>query len=332
MAPSLSCLDVYWLTPDKPADISVGRRRLAAHLEEFGASVTLVGTTPGTVRNAVRERDDYDVVVGTTRAGAIAGAGLRELTRLPFVVDHVDPIRQFATTHPRWLAIVVERLENASFRIADHVLFVYAEEAARVRTRAAAATKTDLGVDVERFRPTPERRRAGEARLRRAGVSGKVVIYVGGLEPLYHIETLLESVQFLENWTLVLVGTGSLADRVGSAATSDGIVYLGTVDHETVPGLLQAADVGVSLVDDPHTLKVLEYGVAGLPVVQLAGRAEERFGDRVTYCDPDPMAVATAVERAADSDGARLSEFAREFDWRAIAETYAEVLAAVSQG
>lgn len=333
MQPSLSGLRVCWFKPDKPEHLSVEQRRLGTHLEEMGASVTLLGTTPGTVRQAFGERHSYDVFMGTTRAGAIAGALLARLSGRPFVADHVDPIRQFATTHPTWLARLVERLENLSFRLSSHTLFVYDEEEARVRSTAPRATQTDLGIDVDRFRSPVEQPDAGTEALRDAGVTGNVVIYIGGLEPLYNIEALLDSVHHLDDdWTLVVAGAGSMEPQVRAAARGDRVAYLGLVDHDEIPGLLQAADVGVSLVDDPHTLKVLEYGVARLPVVQLAGRAEDRFGDRVEYCTSDPGTIASAIERAKDRDGTALQSYASQFDLREIAETYARVLLSASQG
>ena len=332
-APSLGGLRVRWFTPDKPDNVSVGRRRVADHLEAMGAEVTLVGTTPGTVWRAIRERRRADVFVGTTRAGAVAATVLGTLTRRPIVVDHVDPIRQFATTHPRWLALLVERLENLSFRLAAATLYVYEEEEGRVRARSKRVTETDLGVEVDRFTPTPESRAAGRDLLEEAGVDGPVAVYVGGLEPLYNVASMLAAARNLEDWTLVLAGAGSLAPRVRAAAADDDrIVYLGSLPHDRIPPLLHASDVGLGLVDDAHTLKVLEYGVAGLPVVHLDGRARDRFGDRVEYCSRDPAAVAGAIRRAGRRDGDALRAFARQFDWRRIAETYGEVLASVSQG
>ncbi|WP_239641859.1 glycosyltransferase family protein [Haloterrigena salina] len=141
---------VLWLTPDKPEDISVGRRQIADHLADDGVSVTLRGTTPRTVARSLRETDRYDVVIGTTRAGAIADAMLKVATGTPLIVDHVDPIRQFTENNSRWLAAAVRRLENAAFRVADRTLYVYAEEADRVE-RFGPTTKTALGVDFDRF-------------------------------------------------------------------------------------------------------------------------------------------------------------------------------------
>jgi len=322
---------VLWLTPDKPDDISVGRQRIADHLRGEGHEVTLVGTTPRTAATALRRATSHDVIVGTTRAGAIAGAAIATVTGTPFVVDHVDPIRQFAETASAPLAAAVRRVENLAFRAADHVLYVYPEEEARVARHAAAYSRTDLGVEYDRFAdPDPAVvERAGE-RIDSLSLRDNVVTYVGGLEPIYHVEELVESVRHLEDWSLLIAGAGTLADDVrAAAARRSDIEFIGTVPHEDVPGYLHHADVGVSLVDDPHTLKVLEYGAAGLPVVQLDGRAGDRFGDAVVYTEAEPENVATAIRRAGRRDGAELQSFVRRFDWASIAETYLRVTTTV---
>lgn len=318
---------VLWLTPDKPDDISVGRRRIAAHLSESRFSVTLRGTTPGTFLQSLRDGRHYDVVLGTTRAGAIAGALVKVATGTPLVVDHVDPIRQFAETKPRPLATLVRWLEAAAFRVADHVLYVYEEEEQRVR-QVATATKTDLGVDFDRFaNPTSDSIAQAEEAFKECD---NVAIYVGGLEPIYHIHELLEAVSKLEGWTLFVLGTGSLSDLVDRAAsTCDNIIYPGTISHGLVPGYLHAADVGVCLVDDPYTLKVLEYGAAGLPTVQVRGRAEDRLEGLVEFCDPDPTSIARAIERASGAESTCLKSFAQGYDWAEIAETYGRIITTV---
>ncbi|WP_254536874.1 glycosyltransferase [Halomarina litorea] len=323
---------VLWLTPDKPANISVGRRRIAECLEADGFDVTLRGTTPATVRESLRERDAYDAVVGTTRAGALAGCALK-LLGTPLVVDHVDPIQQFERTHPRALSLAVRAAENAAFALADHTLYVYEEEEARVRRYAREATATDLGVSFDRFAdPDPESVDRARTRLDEAGVgSENVLVYVGGLEPIYEVPQLLAAMVHLPDWTLVVLGAGSLEGRVERAARDrENVVFLGTVPHEDVPGYLHAADVGVSLVDDPHTLKVLEYGAAGLGVVQAAGRAEERFGAFVSFCEPYPAEIARAVREADEMGGSEdFREYVRRFDYARIAEDYSRTLRAV---
>lgn len=325
---------VLWLTPDKPANISVGRRRIATHLRRNGMDVTLRGTTPRTVLESLCERAEYDVVIGTTRAGAFAGAVVK-LLGTPFVVDHVDPIRQFRETHSPLLSLAVRLAENVAFALSDHVLYVYDEERNRVRRYARAASKTDLGVAYDRFaNPDPEIVEQARERLAEAGIEAdeRVVIYVGGLEPIYHVEELLLAMDHLDNWTLVVLGAGSLEGRVERGARErENVVFLGTVEHEEVPGYLHAADVGVSLVDDSHTLKVLEYAAAGLSVVQARGRAEERFGEYVEFCEPIPRDIASSVQKANEHRTSEaFREYVNEFDYERVAEQYVRVLSAIT--
>ncbi|WP_233738092.1 glycosyltransferase [Halocatena pleomorpha] len=322
---------VLWFTPDKPEHISVGRRRIAQRLEADGYRVTVCGTTLGTVRSAVGHRKRYDAVIGTTRAGAVAGMFLSALGGPPLVVDHVDPIEQFETTHPWWVAVPVRWLERVAFAVAAHVLYVYSEERERVRRSSESVSNTDLPVDYDRFAdPSQERVAVAHERLSSLDAE-RTLIYVGGLEPIYHISALLDAMSSLPAWTLVVLGTGSLEPEVRRAATErSNVVYLGTVPHEDVPGYLHAADVGVCLVDDPHTLKVLEYGAAGLPVVQLAGRAESRLDGLVTFCEPTPADIARAVQSAADTPrSGALQTFVRQFDVETVADDYANALETV---
>jgi glycosyltransferase involved in cell wall biosynthesis len=161
-----------------------------------------------------------------------------------------------------------------------------------------------------------------------------VAIYIGGLEPIYHVAELLAAMDHLDDWTLVVLGAGTLEERVERAASErENVVLLGTVDHDAVPGYLHVADVGVSLVDDPHTLKVLEYAAAGLGVVQARSRAEGRFGEYVTFCNPAPEAIARAVERAGERGASKaFRKFVREFDYERVAATYGKVLKGVASG
>jgi glycosyltransferase involved in cell wall biosynthesis len=323
---------IRWFTPDKPDNISVGRQRIATHLREEGFDVDVVGTTVTTIRTGIAERDRYDLLIGTTRAGAIAATAIGRVTGKPVVVDHVDPIRQFRENNSPFLHLPVRLAENVAFRLADSVLFVYEEERERVSKYAKRRVRTNLGVDYDRFsNPDPEviesaRERLGEYELRE-----NVAVYVGGLEPIYHVNELLSSVSDLSDWSLVVLGEGSLRESVANAADRrENVHYLGLVPHETIPGYLHLSDVGISLVDDPHTLKVLEYGAAGLSVVQAKGRAEERFGDLVEYADLAPTSIADAIERAGKRDDPHeLRPFAARFDWKEISEDYQEVLKSI---
>ncbi|ELZ17699.1 glycosyltransferase [Natrinema limicola] len=316
-------LRILWLTPDKPDEISVGRERIADHLETAGHDVTLRGTTARTIARSLRDRGRFDIVVGTTRLGAIAGVVVSRVHGVPLVVDHIDPIRQLRATEPDAVVRTVRRLEHLAFRLAAHVLYVYPEEESRLDGRATATSKTDLGVEYERF-ADPDPAVVERTRERLGTVPNKLAVYIGGLEPMYEIEALLEAADELDDWTLLVIGAGSLEPSVErEAADSESIRFLGTVPHKEVPGYLHFADVGVSLVDDPYTLKILEYGAAGLNVVQRAGRAESRFGGLVEYCSTEPASIRAAVERASDGTrGEALQQYVRKFSWNTIADDY----------
>jgi len=325
-------MNVLWFTPDKPENISVGRDRIADHLKDSGFDVTVRGTTLQTVLRSVREHGAYDVIIGTTRAGAFAGMVLKLLHRRPLVVDHIDPIRQFEETHQRGLAALVRILENISFVFADQVLFVYEEEHERIVRYTDSVCKTDLGVEADRFRePDSEITSAVRDQFEEWGLEENVAVYVGGLEPVYHIDELLVAMTHLPSWSLLVIGDGSLQRTVtNAAAQQENVHYAGTVPHDRVPGYLHAADIGISLVDDPHTLKVLEYGISGLAVVQLAGRAESRFGDLVEYTDLDPTHIAETIRSAGERElDDSLRSFSSAYDWSDIADNYAEAITSV---
>jgi hypothetical protein len=136
------------------------------------------------------------------------------------------------------------------------------------------------------------------------------------------------AMESLPEWSLIILGEGSLRNAVEQTESErENIHYLGTVPHVDVPGYLSLADVGISLVDDPHTLKVLEYGAAGLSVVQLAGRSEERFEGLVEFTRSEPNAIARAIENSArNGPDSTLASFAAEFDLEDVVSDYAEAL------
>ncbi|WP_330631214.1 glycosyltransferase [Halocatena halophila] len=320
---------VLWLAPHTPDGISEGRSWIASALSARGLSVTQRTATPDAIGALFRNRNDYDVIVGTTRAGAGLGLLGSMFSEGAFVVDHVDPIEQFAATSPWWLAGTVDVVERLAFSRADHVIYHYDRERKRIDRSDSSVTKSRLAIQFDRFAsPAETVIERARAHLDEFDTPDRRLVYVGGLEPIYRIETLLEATEKLTDWTLVVLGAGSLEDRVERAAERiDSVVFPGLVDNELLAGYLHACDVGISLVDDPHTLKVLEYGAAGLPVVQVDGRARATFEGQVTFCDPTPESVATAIRRATESGPSdELRKRAADHDIEAVASIYERVI------
>lgn len=291
--------------------------------------VTQRTTTPRNVLRSLTELARYDAVIGTTRAGAMAGLVLATLGHIPLVVDQIDPFADFEAQVSWPVAKAVLLIENLAIRYADHVLYVYDSELPRIRRHTNDYSQTDFGVEYDQFAdPDPAVLARATERLP-IDLSKNILLYVGGLEPIYHVEEMLQTMNYLKDWTLVVLGAGSHEDRVRQAATErDDVAFLGTVPHEDIAGFYHIADVGLCLVDDARTLKVLEYSAASLPVVHLDSAARERFGDVFEYCDADPRDIAAAVRRAADSDtsDAALRKIARDHSWTALSEDYLAAL------
>ena len=259
----------------------------------------------------------------------MAGLVLAILGRVPLIVDQIDPFKDFEAQVSWPVAKGVLLIENLAIRYADHVLYVYDSELPRIQQYTNDYSQTDFGVEYDQFAdPDPIILSRAMDRLP-DDLSENVLLYVGGLDPIYHIEEMLQTMDYLEDWTLVILGAGSLEDRVKRATTErDDIVFLGTVPHDEIPGFYHVADVGLCLVDDARTLKVLEYSAASLPVVHLDGAARERFGDIFEYCDADPRDISEAVRRAANSDtsDATRHQIAQTYSWTAISEDYLAAL------
>lgn len=320
-------MKVLWLRPNKPDDISVGRHRIARELEQRGLEVDVRNTTPRDFWSVPRASPD--VVVGTTRLGAFVGAWTKIVSGTPLVVDHIDPIEQLRRSRGAITTSIVDRLERRSFRLAEQVVVTYEEELERVRRHSSNVVQTTLGVDFTRFDdPSPEVVEAAEDAVQSVtDTDSSLLIYVGGLEPPYHVREVVESMDYLDGWELLVLGDGSEREYVSSVAdTSEVVHYLGTVPYEEVPGYLHLADVGISLLDDSNTLKVLEYGAAELPVVHIRGAAESVFDGAVTYTSADPADVATNVRVAVESDGSDLREIARNHRWQSVADDYEDAI------
>lgn len=317
-------MNVLWLRPDKPDNVSVGRHRIAEVLRDRGHDVSVRNAGVKSFRTVLAT--DPDVVVGTTRLGAVVGCWKKLLDGTPLVVDHIDPISQLRRNHGRTYTWLIGQLEQATFRLADHVLVVYEEELDRVRAHSDAVTKTVLGVDYDRFAsPSTEALEYARDVIAAEGSDDRrTLVYVGGLEPVYNLDAALDAISFLDGWQFLVLGDGSQRDRIEAAsANSDSVVYPGTVPHEYVPGFLNESDVGICLVDDANTLKLLEYGAAGLPAVNVEGEAEDRYDGLVTFCSLDPEDVARAVRESYEhAPVEEFREYTRQFGWDAIASEY----------
>ena len=171
------------------------------------------------------------------------------------------------------------------------------------------------------------------------------MVSIRNLEPHYGVDTVLRAFALLRarrpEASLVVAGTGSQAGplrRLAGALGEAGIRFVGRVEPERMPALLDAADVllNASLVDNqPVTL--LEAFAAGLPVVSTATggiAALVRDGETGRLVPArDPFAMARAVDDLLDRprEAARLALRARRqvesYTWAHVRQAWRELYA-----
>ncbi len=142
----------------------------------------------------------------------------------------------------------------------------------------------------------------------------KIIIYSGSITFNRGLEQLIESLQFLENYSLVLMGFGreayleDLKNVARKAGVENRLYFFGPVPHEEVPVYVAGADVGAAPILNASLSyylcspnKLFEFIQAGIPAVgsnfpELSSVIE---GNKIGYTfDPeDPKDIAKAVEK-----------------------------------
>lgn len=195
------------------------------------------------------------------------------------------------------------------------------------------------GADTTMFSPdaTPE-----------MGLPREYAVFVGALAPWQGVEIILEALEsnsWPQDVTVLIAGDGVLRSRVVEVAErNQQLVYMGTVEHVRVPGILAGALASLIPMDmqerDQYGLspiKLYESMAAGAPVVasDIAGLGETVSAHECGLLVPPGNAAALA-ERIADLScdpllAARLGENGRQaavrfHDWSSRAEDTSRLL------
>jgi len=178
------------------------------------------------------------------------------------------------------------------------------------------------GVDVERFRPSPETRLAVRQRL---GVGDRpMVLFVGSFYPWHDVATLLAAfAQVLTTYPdvrLVLAGEGAQRQNMqrlaGELGIEHAVRFAGFVAHNEIPQVISAADIAVAPYPSLDRelwlspMKLYEYMACGTAVVASAvGQVAEavRDGENGLLVPPkDAAALAAAITRLVGAPALRL--------------------------
>ena len=162
-----------------------------------------------------------------------------------------------------------------------------------------------------------------------------LVVYSGGLYKFKGVDLLLEVAQQLPKVQFAFAGGNTLQvqtyQQLAKEKQIDNAIFLGYLQHEQLPSLLQAADV----LAHPHCsgeaatftspLKFFEYLASGTPIVatEIPPLWEFKHTDIVAaWCETDnSIAYAKALEKALATHPYKVEgytqqiDFARQFSW-----------------
>jgi teichuronic acid biosynthesis glycosyltransferase TuaC len=192
------------------------------------------------------------------------------------------------------------------------------------------------GIDLERFRPVD--RAAAKAAL---GVEGPLLVSVGHLNARKGQEIALAALEKIPSATLIFAGDGPERSRLERAAAAKGLAerarFLGVQPHDSLPGLLAAADVMVLPTMSEGLANVwVEALACGTPVVTSdVGGAREVVdrpeAGRLVPREPDAVAEAVNALLADPPAQAAVRAAAERFSWERNAAELHEHLAGLAR-
>lgn len=371
---------IHLVSFEKPERFAAGRARIAGGLASAGIEwhplpYTRRPPVLSTVRDVVRmrrlvarlhARHRFELVHCRSYVAALAGLALRERHGVKLVFDmrgfwpdeRVDG-GTWKLANPLFRAVYTyfKGMEKRFVSAADGIVVL--TEAARDEMRGWDAFRASqpptrvipCSVDLELFRvPEAGEKERAKAALGLAG-AGPVLAYLGSLGTWYMVDEMADFFAALRRrhtGARFLVVTPDPADgllrRVEAQGIAAGDVVVRSATRDEVPGLLAAAELGLSFIRPSYSklasspTKLGEYLAMGLPVVTNAGvgdveRIVERVDAGIAVADFSAATYQGVVDRvpallAMDPQGIR-DRASRVYDLRLAVEQYAAMYRSV---
>ena len=316
------------------------REGVHRHLGEFVAGVEQFRREQGL---------DYDLIHAHYWLSGVAGLALREQWNAPLVQmfhtlgrlkntvaqspSEVEP--ELRITEESRIVAGADRIVAANVVERAHLVWYYGARAERVEV-------IPCGVDTELFQPMA---RAAAKDLLELGPE-PLLIYVGRLQPIKGLETLLDAMDRLPDATLLIIGGDQdepenghgvrLRERVSSLGLERRVRFLGAQPQRRLRLFYAAADATVMpSYYESFGMVALEAMACGSPVVaSRVGGLTTTIQDGVTghlVPEGDPVALAECLARLLADDDARArlgreaTRWAAEHRWPCVAEKVCEL-------
>jgi D-inositol-3-phosphate glycosyltransferase len=334
--------------PEAPYD----KNRVVDHLPEF---------VDGVLGFARREGIHYDVIHSHYWLSGLAALDLRHSWGAPIVqmFHTLGHMKNSVASSPREYE-AAQRIEGEAevMTFADRLVAATPLERAQMvwlyGADAAKISVVPCGVDVNFFRPVPP----NEAKhMLGLPPSRRVVLFVGRIEPLKGIETLLRAMALVapeipcwqDDLSVIIIGgaPGAGIDQVNAELArlqelraelgiEDLVTFQGAKDQDTLVYYYSAAEmVVVPSHYESFGMVALEAMACGTPVVasKVGGLAFSVQDGKTGFLVPndDPQALASRIRLLLAKPslrqrlGQQAAEWASRYSWRSVADQVLDV-------
>ena len=288
---------------------------------------------------------EYDLIHGHYWLSGVAGLALRESWSVP-LVQMFHTLGRLKNSVAKTPAEVEPEIrlseEDRIVRLADRVVAANVVERAHLAWYYGASTDRiaviPCGVDTELFRPMPQ----VEAKRLLALPPDPLLLYVGRLQPIKGLETLLDAMTALDGAAQLLIVGGDqdepenghadyLRERVSVLGLRERVSFLGAQPQERLRLFYAAADATVMpSYYESFGMVALEAMACGSPVIaSRVGGLTTTVRDGVTgflVPEGDAAALAERVALLLEDRGRRAAlgreaqRWAAEHRWPCVAE------------
>lgn len=296
------------------------------HIPKFGMSLAPLLQALGSIaclRQLVRSPFRPDVIdAHYVYPDGVAAGLLSTWLRIPFVMTargtDINVLPKFAL--PRWWI-------QSAMRKAQALIGVSAALCNKMQTLGAPANKLHVlrnGVDLQRFQLLDKT----EARQHIKLPNGRWMLSVAALRELKGQHLMIEALQQMPEWNLLIVGEGEEGERLRQLANKLGVAnrvrFEGAVPQQNLSAYYAAADVFVlasSREGWPNVLlesmacgtAVVATPVSGVPDIICAPEAGELMAER--SAQEIVTAVNRLMARQASLAPQATRQYAAQYDW-----------------